>query len=284
MSDAAAQFWNRRYSAHSACWGEDGSPTLQAALRHFPASGRVLEIGYGYGRDLLLLARRGLEVVGIDPAGEGRRMAEERLAVRRLAATLMTADFVEADLPVAAFDAVLSHRTLHLMTGPGMAERFVRKLAAVARPGAIACIGTRDLRDLDPGRYRAKQDLLRSERALLPAPPKPAPRTSDIAAVSDDAPTLLSAEFEEARRQIGLAPSAARLPAQVPPTPLLFGQTLQSDFSPVLFEQIHSASAPPVTPVVRVANRSRTLLWVVIIVGLLLIIGGAAVVVALPAG
>ena len=33
MSDAAAQFWNRRYSAHSACWGEDGSPTLQAALR-----------------------------------------------------------------------------------------------------------------------------------------------------------------------------------------------------------------------------------------------------------
>lgn len=152
MSDAAAQFWNRRYSTHSACWGEDGSPTLQAALRHFPASGRALEIGYGYGRDLLLLARRGLEVVGIDPAGEGRRMAEERLAVRRLAATLMTADFVEADLPVAAFDAVLSHRTLHLMTEPGMAERFVRKLAAVARPGAIACIGTRDLRDLDPGR------------------------------------------------------------------------------------------------------------------------------------
>lgn len=166
----------------------------------------------------------------------------------------------------------------------GAAERALRGyLRSVNAPDLTTSLGE-FVRDLDPGRYRAKQDLLRSERALLPAPPKPAPRTSDIAAVSDDAPTLLSAEFEEARRQIGLAPSAARLPAQVPPTPLLFGQTLQSDFSPVLFDQIRSASAPPVTPVVRAANRSRTLLWVVIIVGLLLIIGGAAVVAALPAG
>ena len=79
-------------------------------------------------------------------------MAEERLAAQGLSADLLTADFTEADLPAAAFDAVLSHRTLHLMTAPGMAERFVRKLAAVVRPGAIACVGTRDLRDLDPGR------------------------------------------------------------------------------------------------------------------------------------
>ena len=151
--DGIATFWNQRYSNHKACWGDDGSPTLQVALRHFPATGRALEIGYGYGRDLVALARRGLAVTGIDPSDEGRHMAEERLTALKLStAALMTADFTDSDLPLAAFDAVLSHRTLHLMTAPGSVDRFVRKLAAVARPGAVVCIGTRDLRDLDPAR------------------------------------------------------------------------------------------------------------------------------------
>jgi Methyltransferase domain len=128
VSEAAATFWNQRYRDHSACWGDAGSPTLQVALKHFPATGRVLEIGYGYGRDLVSLARRVKSV------------------------TLLTADFTEARLPESSFDAVLSHRTLHLMTEPGAAGRFATRLAVVAKPGAVVCIGTRDLRDLDPAR------------------------------------------------------------------------------------------------------------------------------------
>jgi hypothetical protein len=46
VSEAAATFWNQRYRDHSACWGDTGSPTLQVALKHFPATGRALEIGY----------------------------------------------------------------------------------------------------------------------------------------------------------------------------------------------------------------------------------------------
>jgi SAM-dependent methyltransferase len=153
VSEAAATFWNQRYRDHSACWGDTGSPTLQVALKHFPATGRVLEIGYGYGRDLVALARRGLVMTGIDPSDEGQHMAEARLAALGVkSATLLTADFTEAQLPESGFDAVLSHRTLHLMTAPGAAGRFAGRLAAVARPGAMVCIGTRDLRDLDPAR------------------------------------------------------------------------------------------------------------------------------------
>jgi SAM-dependent methyltransferase len=153
VSEAAATFWNQRYRDHSACWGDAGSPTLQVALKHFPTTGRVLEIGYGYGRDLVTLARRGLVVTGIDPSDEGQHMAEARLAALGVkTATLLTADFTEATLPESAFDAVLSHRTLHLMTAPGAAGRFAGRLAAVATPGAIVCVGTRDLRDLDPAR------------------------------------------------------------------------------------------------------------------------------------
>jgi hypothetical protein len=152
VSLAAQTFWNGRYNHLGACWGEDGSPTLKVALRHFPRRGRALEIGFGYGRDLVPLAAHGLDVTGLDPSDAGRGLAEQRLRARRLSAQLMTADFTEATLPVAAFDAVLSHRTLHLMTGPGAVDRFAGRLALVTRPGAIACIGTRDLRDLDHGR------------------------------------------------------------------------------------------------------------------------------------
>jgi tRNA G46 methylase TrmB len=99
VSEAAATFWNQRYRDHSACWGEDGSPTLQLALKHFPAAGHALEIGYGYGRDLVTLARRGLVVTGIDPSGEGQHMAEARLAALGVKmVTLLTADFTEARL------------------------------------------------------------------------------------------------------------------------------------------------------------------------------------------
>jgi ubiquinone/menaquinone biosynthesis C-methylase UbiE len=104
--DGIATFWNQRYSNHKAGWGDDGSPTLQVALRHFPATGHALEIGYGYGRDLVALARRGLAVTGIDPSDEGRHMAEERLARLGLSTSaLVTADFTDSELPLATFDA-----------------------------------------------------------------------------------------------------------------------------------------------------------------------------------
>lgn len=155
MSLAAATFWNGRYNALGPCWGDGGSPTLRVALRHFSRHGRALEIGFGYGRDVVPLAGYGLDVTGLDPSDAGLALAEQRLRAHRLSAHLMTADFTEAVLPAAAFDAVLSHRTLHLMTGPGAVERFAGRLAMVTRPGAIVCIGTRDLRDLDHGRMNS---------------------------------------------------------------------------------------------------------------------------------
>jgi hypothetical protein len=80
VSEAAATFWNQRFRDHSACWGEARSPTLQVALKYFPATGRVLEIGYGYGRDRVAVGHRGLAITGIDPSEEGQHMAEARPA------------------------------------------------------------------------------------------------------------------------------------------------------------------------------------------------------------
>jgi len=133
VSEAAATFWNQRYRDHSAACSK-----------------------IGYGCDLVALARRGLAMTGIDPSEEGQHMAEARLAALGVkSVTLLRADFTEARLPESGCDAMLCHRTLHLMTEPGAAGRFAGRLAAVARPGAVVCIGTRDLRDLDPARMNS---------------------------------------------------------------------------------------------------------------------------------
>ena len=186
----------------------------------------------------------------------------------------------------------------------GAVERALRGyLRSVGAPDLGPSLGE-FVRDLDPDRYRAKQDLLRSERALLPPdPPEPPPRAVDPTAVSDDGPTLLSGEIEEAMRQMGLAPSTAPVvpprpsappvrsprPTSPPPAPVVrpsrnLDQTVQSDFTPALLEQIRASSVPPPNPVAPAAHPPRTLLWVAIVGGLLLIIGGAAVVAALLAG
>src|SRR5262249_53590251 len=83
QSDEGA-FWDRRYQAEGAIWGEAPSPTAWAAVRHLPARARVLEIGFGYGRDLAFLIGRGCKVVGIDLSSEGQRQAEGRSQQRGL--------------------------------------------------------------------------------------------------------------------------------------------------------------------------------------------------------
>src|SRR4051812_5277132 len=150
-------FWDERFRREGAIWGEAPSPTALTALRHLPANARVLEVGFGYGRDLAFLLRQGFRVWGVDLSPEARRRTEERLRREGLTAErLQTGPFEDSDLPEGQFDAVVSHRMAHLLVTEEAVRRFADKAHRVLRPGGILCLAVRNAEDLNPAEVRPR--------------------------------------------------------------------------------------------------------------------------------
>jgi SAM-dependent methyltransferase len=144
-------FWDRRYREEGAIWGDGPSVTALLASQLLRPRSRVLDVGFGYGRDLTFLLREGHRACGIDLSAEGRRQAEARLRRAGVEAEwLRTGRFEDGELPGGPFDAVLSHRMAHLLLTPGEVRRFAARAWQVLRPGGVLAVAARDLRDLDP--------------------------------------------------------------------------------------------------------------------------------------
>jgi SAM-dependent methyltransferase len=143
-------FWSRRYKAEGVLWGEQPSPTAEIAIKHFLPGIQVVEIGFGYGRDLVFLAQQGFKITGVDSSTAGSQMARSSLSKLGVnAEKIFTGRFESVDLPQAHFAGVLSHRFLHLLTNPNEIDAFLDKLLQITLPGAIICIGARDTTDLN---------------------------------------------------------------------------------------------------------------------------------------
>ncbi len=151
MNADDAEFWDRRYRDEGAIWGEAASPTAVRLAELLPAGARVLDVGFGYGRDLVHLARCGLCVSGVEAAAIGHEQARRRLTdPGQPAATLYHGRFETIELPTEAFDAVLAHRVAHLLTTTEAIREFAERVGHVLRPEGLLALAARDLRDLDP--------------------------------------------------------------------------------------------------------------------------------------
>ena len=148
MRSDEGPFWDERFRREGAIWGEAPSPTAKALLRYLPANARVLEVGFGYGRDLAFLLGRGHRAWGVDLSAEGHRLAEERLRRAGLAAErLLTGPFEDSDCPPGQFDAVYSHRMAHLLVTDEAVERFADRAQRALRPGGTLCLAVRNADD-----------------------------------------------------------------------------------------------------------------------------------------
>jgi SAM-dependent methyltransferase len=113
-------------------------PALEALLDEFPPSGPVLDVGCGSGDHALALARRGVEVLGVD-------IVEAAITQARAKAAALPPEFAaQMEFQVAdalrpaqlgrQFGAVVDSGFLHLFEQQ-TADRFAEELAASLRPG-----------------------------------------------------------------------------------------------------------------------------------------------------
>jgi SAM-dependent methyltransferase len=100
---------------------------------------RVLDAGCGTGAVLAHLARKGIEVVGLEPEAEMARRARERLETEGLAGRVITAGIEDAPSVLdGTFQGVTClGNTLPHLEGPGRLERGFRALLELVAPGGF---------------------------------------------------------------------------------------------------------------------------------------------------
>lgn len=152
-------YWSRRYANGGELWGLDPSFCAQWAIDNLPASSTVIDFGCGYGRDVIALLREGHTVYGIDESSIATNMAS--INIHRLAEEerfenplhngkgyLINGDFKHFKLPSNNFNALISHRTLHL-ANPSRISTIATRMASVLTPGSYAIVSARDPRDFN---------------------------------------------------------------------------------------------------------------------------------------
>lgn len=153
-----AEFWSQRYRSEGVIWGKNPSPCAREAVSRFRSYGArdVLVLGCGYGRDAKYMAEEGLQVTAVDFAAGALELAEQWDArVSRSGAKYALDNIVDLGFNASRFDAVFSHRTLHLLLSHERLELGVAEIYRVLRPGGLACLSVRS--HLDPTKGRSAQ-------------------------------------------------------------------------------------------------------------------------------
>jgi SAM-dependent methyltransferase len=120
--------------------------------------GTVLEIGFGPGRTLGVLAHRGAQVTGVEVSGAMISLATRRNAALVKAGTvaLHEGDGTTLPLPDDTFDAVVAVHNVYFWPDP---QRTIAEIERVLRPGGRVVLAFRGgehplPRRLDPAVYR----------------------------------------------------------------------------------------------------------------------------------
>jgi tellurite methyltransferase len=116
-----ARFWEDSFRAHDAGWFFGGEPsTLARRFLHFlrlmgmPMQGRLLDIGCGEGRDVVLLASVGFEVDAVDGAPTGVQRAREGLSRAGLRGQVWQGDLGEIDWK-RDYDVILANQSVQFV-------------------------------------------------------------------------------------------------------------------------------------------------------------------------
>lgn len=134
----SADFWEQRYQDGTTRWDlGQGAPPFAHLLSGSgaPKPGNTIVLGSGRGHDVLLFARHGFEVVGVDYAPSAIAAATQAATTHALAAQFIQRDIFEL-LPEYAqqFDYVVEH-TCFCAIDPSLRDRYVTLVNGLLKPG-----------------------------------------------------------------------------------------------------------------------------------------------------
>lgn len=142
--------WSKRYLTEGHLWGDAPSICGEFLIDELSPSSSILDLGCGYGRDSKALLEHGHRVTGVDNAMiaalEARSQLDEHIKKRN--AHIVEGDIITAPIIQRNFDAVLSHRTLHL-PDPKDVPAIIHRVAGVLKPGGTLVMTARSDEDFN---------------------------------------------------------------------------------------------------------------------------------------
>lgn len=163
MSEQDRRRWDERHASHGpAPLGAVEPPSVLAAYAEvFPTTGQALDLACGRGLGSVWLARRGLEVLGLDISPVAISQAQD-LARRSGVDDRCRFDVVDLDegLPAgSSVDVILCHKFRD--------RRLDRAIVEHLAPGGLLAIAVLSEVDATPGPFRAAPGELRAAFAEL---------------------------------------------------------------------------------------------------------------------
>jgi SAM-dependent methyltransferase len=133
----AARSWDAWYRAERPPWEIDRpQPAVERLLDEGAFRGDVLDAGCGTGENALLLASRGLDVLGVDWAEAAVATARTKAAERSIAVAFEVADALRLDSLGRSFDTILDSALFHTFSDEARAG-YVPSLGSVTRAGSV---------------------------------------------------------------------------------------------------------------------------------------------------
>jgi len=127
--------WEARFSVPDYVFGKEPNYFLKSCAPLLPATGKVLAIADGEGRNGVWLAERGLDVLSIEYSDSAREKAKALAKERNVNAVFERADVHEWRYPEAAFDVVVDIFT-QFSTPPQRATKWAG-VRRTLRPGGL---------------------------------------------------------------------------------------------------------------------------------------------------
>lgn len=144
------QNWNAQHLKYAkADWID--KPTLFAkyAIKFFPATGKIIDVGCGQGQDSRFFAEHGYDVVGVDFSEQGISIAKDKNKCPNIDFQVMD---ISEKLPFqyASFDVVYSHLAVHYFDKE-KTKLIFQELSRILKKGGIMAIFVNSIHDPEYG-------------------------------------------------------------------------------------------------------------------------------------